>query len=88
VHTGEVVVTADDLIGNVVNIAARVTADATGGQVLVTAEALSAAGDLGPTVRVLRRRRRSYKGVAERVSVARVERVRHPLPGDADSRTR
>jgi adenylate cyclase len=73
-HTGEVVVTSDDLIGNVVNIAARVTAEAKGGQVLVTAETLAAAGDL-PGVRVLRPRRRSLKGISDRVSISRVERV-------------
>ncbi|MDP9092302.1 MAG: adenylate/guanylate cyclase domain-containing protein [Actinomycetota bacterium] len=75
IHTGEFVVTSEDLIGHVVNVAARVTADAAGDQVLVTADALAAAGDLGPGVRVLRPRRRALKGVVERVSVSRVERV-------------
>jgi adenylate cyclase len=75
IHTGEFVVTSEDLIGHVVNVAARVTADADGGQVLVTADSLAAAGDLGPGVRVLRARRRALKGVAERVSVSRVESV-------------
>jgi class 3 adenylate cyclase len=69
------VVTSDDLVGNVVNIAARVTDAADGGQVLVTTTALAAAGDLGPGVRVLRARRRTLKGVSDRVSVSRVERV-------------
>jgi adenylate cyclase len=77
-HTGDVVVTSHDLVGNVVNIAARVAASANGGQVLVTAETLTAAGDLGPGVRALRPRKRSLKGVAERVSIARVECV--PVP--------
>ncbi|MEP7019351.1 MAG: adenylate/guanylate cyclase domain-containing protein [Pseudonocardiales bacterium] len=72
-HTGEVVVTSDDLIGNVVNVAARVTALAKGGQVLVTGDTLAAAGELSG-VRVLRARRRALKGVAERTTVARVER--------------
>ncbi|MFN2517783.1 MAG: adenylate/guanylate cyclase domain-containing protein [Jatrophihabitantaceae bacterium] len=76
-HTGEIVVTADDLIGNVVNVAARVTALAKGGQVLVTADTLAAAGEL-PGVRVLRARRRSLKGVADRISVARVESAARP----------
>jgi adenylate cyclase len=76
VHTGEVVVTSEDLIGHVVNVAARVTAEAKGGQVLVTAQTLEAAGELGPGVRVMRSRRRSLKGVSERVSVSRVERIR------------
>lgn len=74
IHCGEMVVTANDLVGNVVNIAARVTDAANGGQVLVTSVALAAAGDLGPGVRVTRARRRSLKGVTDRVSVARVER--------------
>lgn len=74
VHCGELVVTANDLVGNVVNIAARVTDAARGGQVLVTSAALAAAGDLGPGVRVTRARRRALKGVSDRVSIARVER--------------
>jgi len=75
VHTGELVVTADDLVGNAVNLAARVTADAAGGQVLVTASTLGAAGKLDG-VRVLRARRRVYKGIADPVSVSRVEATR------------
>ena len=78
-HTGEVVVTAHDLVGNVVNIAARVAATANGGQVLVTAETLTTAGDLGPGVRVLRPRRRALKGVGERVAISRVELVSVPV---------
>ena len=78
VHTGEVVVTSGDLVGNVVNIAARVAATANGGQVLVTAQTLAAAGDLGPGVRALRPRKRTLKGVADRVEVCRVELV--PVP--------
>lgn len=73
VHTGEVVVTADDLVGNVVNIAARVTDAASGGQILVTTATLAAAGDLGPHVKVSRPRRRALKGVSDKIAVARVE---------------
>jgi len=76
-HTGEVVVTADDLIGHVVNVAARVTGVAKGAQVLATADTLAAAGELSG-VRVLRARRRSLKGVAERVAVSRVELITSP----------
>lgn len=72
-HTGELVVTADDVIGNVVNVAARVTADARGGQVLATKQVVDAVGDLHG-VRVHRGKRRVYKGVAQRVSVSRLER--------------
>jgi adenylate cyclase len=74
-HTGEVVVTADDLIGNVVNIAARVTDEARGGEVLVTGSTLTAAGELRG-VRVSRGRKRTFKGIAERIAVSRVERIR------------
>lgn len=74
VHAGEVVVTADDLIGHVVNVAARVTDVARGGQVLVTVSTLESAGELGG-VRALRPRRRALKGITERVAISRVERV-------------
>jgi adenylate cyclase len=74
IHTGELVVTADDLIGNVVNVAARVTDDARGGQVLVTDDVLAASGEL-LGVRIFRGKRRLYKGVAQRVTVSRVERA-------------
>lgn len=73
-HTGEVVVTGDDLIGHVVNVAARVTDVAKGNQVLVTADTLAAAGELSG-VRVLRSRRRALNGVADRVAVSRVEGI-------------
>ena len=79
-HTGDVVVTSDDLIGHVINVAARVTALAKGGQVAVTADTLAAAGDL-PGVRVLRSRRRALKGVADRVAVSRVESVANKAAG-------
>jgi adenylate cyclase len=72
VHAGELYVTADDLIGHVVNVAARVTDQAGGGQVLVTADALAAAGPM-PGVRVLRGRRRSLKGIDQKMLVSRVE---------------
>jgi adenylate cyclase len=72
VHAGEVVATRDDLVGHVVNVAARVTEAAKGGQALVTAAAADAAGELrGVTVR--RGRRRTFKGVGEAVVVHRVE---------------
>jgi len=73
-HSGELLMTEGDLIGNVVNIAARVTAVAKGSEVLATSDTIRAAGDL-PNVRVLRGRRRSFKGVTDKVLVSRV--VRH-----------
>jgi adenylate cyclase len=68
VHWGEAVVTRDDLIGHAVNLAARVTEDAKGGQVLVTGPTVEAAGELRG-IRFGRARRRSFKGVGEAVSV-------------------
>lgn len=73
-HAGEVVVQAGDVIGNVVNLAARVAEASAGGQVLATADVLTSAGDL-PGVKVLRGRRRSFKGVDGSVVVHRVERA-------------
>jgi len=74
VHTGELVVVDADVVGHVVNVAARVTAAAKGGEVLVTSQTLTAAGEL-PGVMVRRGRRKSFKGVAEKVLLHRVEAV-------------
>jgi adenylate cyclase len=73
VHTGEAVVTADDLIGHDVNVAARVAAAARGGQALATVAVRDAVGDLRG-VRFGRARRRSFKGVEHAVQVCAVER--------------
>jgi adenylate cyclase len=74
VHLGEVVLVKDDVIGHVVNVAARVAEASKGGQVLVTADVVAAAGEMRG-VRVLRGRRRSFKGVDGSVVVHRVERA-------------
>ena len=74
VHTGEAVVTADDLIGHDVNLAARVAAAAKGGQVLATAAVRDGVGDLRG-VAFGRARRRSFKGVEHSVSVCAVSRA-------------
>lgn len=73
-HSGQVIVTSDDLVGIVVNVAARVTALAKGGEVLVTAETIDQAGDL-PGLRTSKFRARSLKGVGEKVQIAKVARV-------------
>jgi adenylate cyclase len=73
VHTGEAVVTQDDLIGHDVNLAARVAASAKGGQVLATAAVRELVGDLRG-VTFGRARRRSFKGVDHAVSVCPVQR--------------
>jgi adenylate cyclase len=63
VHCGEVIAVRDDIIGNVVNIAARVAESAKGGEVIVTADVRDAVGEL-KGVSFSRSRRRSFKGVA------------------------
>ena len=77
-HVGEVVVNRDDVVGHVVNTAARVTETAKGNQVLVTAETAKAAGAI-PGVEFGRLRRRRLKGVSERVEVCEVVRVMSPV---------
>ena len=73
VHAGEASVTADDLIGHDVNVAARVAAVARGGQVLCTVAARDQVGELRG-VTFGRARRRSFKGVEHAVSVCPVQR--------------
>jgi adenylate cyclase len=73
VHCGEAVATADDLIGHDVNVAARVAAAATGGQVLATTAIRDQVGELRG-VAFGRARRRSFKGVGEPISVCPVTR--------------
>jgi adenylate cyclase len=67
-HTGEVVVTRDDVIGHVVNVAARVAEGARGGQVLVTVDVRSAVGELRG-VEFGRVKRQGAKGVPEAIGV-------------------
>ncbi len=74
IHVGQAMVTADDLIGHVVNIAARVTDQAAGGQVLITDQVRQAVGDIDDVtftplpIPVL-------KGVDEHVSIYIAERM-------------
>ena len=74
IHVGDVVVAGEELVGHVVNVAARVAESAKGGQVLVTADVRQAAGEL-PGVNFGRARGRTFKGVGEKVLVSRVERT-------------
>jgi adenylate cyclase len=74
VHLGEIVVSMDDVIGHVVNVAARVAESAKGGDVLVTGDVKAAVGTphgfvFGPA------RRRSFKGLGESVPVSKVRTV-------------
>jgi class 3 adenylate cyclase len=45
IHAGQVIEDGDDLIGNMVNLAARLTADAEPGQILVTESVADLAGE-------------------------------------------
>jgi adenylate cyclase len=61
-HLGETLVTHDDVYGNVVNTAARITEHARGGQVLASARVRDSVAPL-PGVRFSRARRTNLKGV-------------------------
>lgn len=73
-HAGEVMAPPGDVLGHVVNVAARVTAGAAGGESLVTGEIRERSGDLpgvvfdAPTPRALR-------GIEAPVAVCAVHRV-------------
>jgi class 3 adenylate cyclase len=71
-HLGEVMVSSDDVLGHVVNVAARVTDRAGGGEFLVT-EAIRDATDDVDGVGFGKIRRLRMKGLEERVAVCRVE---------------
>lgn len=70
-HLGEVVITRDDVVGHVVNVAARVAETAAGGEVVVTAEVRDAASPL-PRVAFGRPRLRHFKGMDQPVPVCPV----------------
>jgi adenylate cyclase len=71
-HVGDVVVTRDDIIGHTVNVAARVTESAKGGEVLVTTDVRAAVADTLPQVKFSRARPKSFKGLGTNVSVCKV----------------
>jgi adenylate cyclase len=68
VHTGDAVARRGDVVGHVVNVAARVCEAADGGQVLVSEEVRDAAVELDG-VRFGRSKARRMKGVQDRVRV-------------------
>ena len=70
-HVGDVIASRQDVLGHVVNVAARVTDRAAGGEVLATA-AVRAEAEGHPAVRFGRVRMLRLKGVSERVGVCRV----------------
>lgn len=80
VHLGEAVVTKGDVMGHVVNVAARITETADGGEVVVSAEAAARVGDL-PNLRFGKVRSRRLKGVSERVGICTVTEVAIPAIG-------
>ena len=70
VHTGQVVVMRDDIIGHVVNTAARVAEIATGSEVLATQDVTSAVQL--PTVTFGEVRDERFKGIEEPVKICSV----------------
>src|SRR4029453_16872097 len=68
IHGGKVLVMGDDLIGRVVNLAARVTESAKGRELVVTDHVRTAVGDL-PGVAFDGPYTRSFKGIEETVRV-------------------
>ena len=79
-HVGEAVVSQGDVVGHVVNVAARVTETAKGNQVVVTAETARAAGTI-PDVECRRLPKRRLKGISERMELCEVVRVPTSRPG-------
>lgn len=71
IHLGEAVVTRDDVLGHVVNVAARITEAAVGGTVLASVDVREAVGPLAG-VRFGRARKTRLKGV-EPMSLVRIE---------------
>ncbi|HMC39923.1 MAG TPA: adenylate/guanylate cyclase domain-containing protein [Acidimicrobiales bacterium] len=71
VHMGEAIVEADDVIGHVVNVAARVAEVARGGQAMATMEVVREAGPTSGVV-VGKPRARRLKGISERVQLVRI----------------
>lgn len=73
-HVGEAVVSRDDVVGHVVNMAARITETAKGNQVVVTAEVEEEAGTI-PGVEFRKLRSRRLKGISERAQLRQVIRI-------------
>jgi adenylate cyclase len=72
VHVGEAIVSSDDVIGHVVNVAARVAESAAGGRAIATQDAIEAAGPTPGVVIVGKPRSRKLKGITERVVVVEI----------------
>jgi len=76
-HVGDAVVSREDVVGHVVNMAARIAEVAKGNQVVVSREASEAAGAV-PGVAFRRLRKRRLKGISERVEL--FEAISVPTP--------
>jgi class 3 adenylate cyclase len=74
-HMGEVVMTRDDVVGHVVNVAARVAESAKGGEVIVTGDVADAAAPALPRLTFTKPRRKNFKGLVEAIPVSRVNRL-------------
>lgn len=74
VHMGEATVTRDDVVGHVVNVAARVCEHADGGQVVITSEVAEAIGT-SAGLRFGRVRSRRLKGVRTPVGLCEVTAI-------------
>lgn len=75
IHHGEAITVGTDVVGHDVNVAARVTDSAKGGEILATTDVRVVVGDM-PGVVFGRARRRTFKGVGESVMVCPVKRAR------------
>jgi adenylate cyclase len=73
VHTGGAIASADDVIGHVVNVAARVAETAGGGQAVATLEVIESAGPTSGVV-VGKSRTRRLRGISERMTLVQVSR--------------
>jgi len=72
-HQGEVLVFPDDVLGHVVNVAARVTELAKGGQVMLTSDVRQAIGPGFAPATFTRVRQRQLKGLDAPVGLCRAE---------------
>jgi adenylate cyclase len=76
VHLGEVLVDRADVVGHVVNVAARVAETAAGGEVLISRELRDVLPmDELPQLRIGRVRGRKLKGLSGRIEVCPVQRA-------------
>ncbi len=84
INTGPAVQRAGDWYGSGVNIAARVTGMAAGGEVLLSEQTRSAAGDLGEEIELRALGPQSFRNVPEPVPVFRASTTGGPGAPDVD----